>query len=262
MQLGQKCSASPVHPLDRELLAAAALMRPRSWIVAHPEYQLTSEEELLLSAMLTRRAQGEPLAYITGTKEFYGRPFAVDRRVLIPRPSTEVLVELALECLQAPLSSKRCADTGVVAVSRMFGDARNVHTVVDVGTGSGCVAITLACERPNLHVLATDTSADALNVARENALRLGISDRIQFIECAELSSIPRETGPFLVVSNPPYIPQREPAEDSVHRYEPHQALYAGPDGTQVLKRIMEQARAHPGCRGVVLECREEQARRV
>ncbi|HWB17096.1 MAG TPA: peptide chain release factor N(5)-glutamine methyltransferase [Vicinamibacterales bacterium] len=178
-----------------------------------------------LTAWTKRRAAHEPVAYITGTREFYGRPFRVTPAVLIPRPETEGVVEEALRLARAD------AD----------GRAIDAHLrVVDVGTGSGCLAITLALERPDAQVTATDVSPDALIVAADNAKRLGAT-RIDFRRANLLDGLP---GPFdLIVSNPPYIAiaDRASLPADVRDYEPAAALFGGDDGLDVVRGLVAQA---------------------
>jgi release factor glutamine methyltransferase len=173
-----------------------------------------------LDRLVARRARGEPVAYLTGDREFYGRPFRVSPAVLIPRPETEMLVERALAAIDA----------------RRDGNI----SVVDVGTGSGCIAVTLALERPAAQVLATDVSRDALEVARANAARLGAVQRVRFTHDTL-------TGPAdavdVIVSNPPYIAERdrEFVMRDVRDFEPSGALFAGIDGLDVIRKLINRA---------------------
>lgn len=193
---------------------------------------LTRSHELVPSdfvepfaTLVERRARREPLAYITGEREFYGRPFSVTADVLIPRQETELLVEQALACLR----ELRDPATGDAA------------EVLDVGTGSGCVAVTVALEAPAVRVLATDMSAKALHVARTNAERLGVADRIDF----RIASLAGEAAAAfdLVVANPPYVPEadRDSLAPEVRDYEPAAALFAGPDGLDVIRQLVPSA---------------------
>jgi release factor glutamine methyltransferase len=177
-------------------------------------------------ALITRRATHEPVAYLLGTREFYGRPFAVQAGVLIPRPETELLVDVALE----------------------WAEAIGAATIADVGTGSGCIAITLALEQPGLSIIATDRSSDALAIAKSNAGVLGAADAISWHETDLLTGV---NGPLdLIVSNPPYVPERDRDSLSadVRDFEPPQALFAGADGLDVIRRLIPQAisRLRPG----------------
>jgi release factor glutamine methyltransferase len=176
--------------------------------------------------LVERRVRREPLAYITGEREFYGRPFSVTADVLIPRQETEVLVEQALTCLRE------------LRPDPATGDAIEV---LDVGTGSGCVAVTVALEAPAVRVLATDVSAKALHVARTNAQRLGVADRIDFRISSLAGDAPAAFD--LVVANPPYVPEadRDSLAPEVRDYEPAAALFAGPDGLDVIRRLVPSA---------------------
>ena len=176
-----------------------------------------------LQRLVLRRMTHEPVAYITGVREFYGREFMVARAVLIPRPETEGVVEAV------PL--------GVLA-----NPGAGQPVVLDIGTGSGCLAITLALEHPDVRVIATDVSREALSMARENAQRLG-ADRVEFVESA---LVPPGLPPLdLIVTNPPYVPEgdRESLSPDVRDFEPAQALFAGEDGLDVIRALLPQARA-------------------
>jgi len=207
--------------LDAEVLLAHVLDRPRSHLRAWPERVPEHGQRTLFEALLARRIGGEPVAYLTGQREFWSLPLAVSRATLIPRPETETLVAHALTAIPA-----------------------GKHTdVADLGTGSGAVALAIARERPRARILATDCCSDALAVARANALRLGI-DNVAFISgdwCNALGD--RQFD--LVVSNPPYIAEqdRHLAEGDV-RFEPRSALAAGADGMTALTAIAHGARRH------------------
>jgi release factor glutamine methyltransferase len=181
-----------------------------------------------------RRLHREPVAYITGEREFYARPFTVTPAVLIPRPETELLVDETLAVLR-----------------RLERPATHRPSIVDVGTGSGCVAITLALEWPSSRIFATDTSAEALDVARCNAGRYSIRD----IDFRLTSLIDGVTGPVdVIVSNPPYVPEadRLTIPPEVSRYEPSSALFAGPDGLEVIRALVPAAAAALGPGGYLL----------
>lgn len=194
--------------LEAQVLAAHALGKDRSWVLAHPDAQMVDMGD----ALAQRRLRHEPLAYLLGWREFYGRRFAVSSAVLIPRHETETLVEAALD--------------------RMTSDHGRA---LDVGTGSGAIAITLALERPWWEVVATDLSEEALEVARGNAEALGASVRF---EQADL--FPREGGFDLIVSNPPYVARGDEVGKDV-AYEPELALYAGETGLEVYERLAREA---------------------
>ena len=174
-----------MDPLDIEVLRAYVLHQDRSWVMAHPEYVLTKKQESQLEDCLDRLQAGEPVAYILGEKEFYGRMFAVDPRVLIPRPSTEGLIDIVKNSNSKFQISK--IDSGIVGLfipseSSQANEASEVReaVLIDIGTGSGCIAITLALELPDNRIVATDIHADALEVARKNAKRHNVLDRIGF----------------------------------------------------------------------------------
>jgi release factor glutamine methyltransferase len=178
-------------------------------------------------AQIERRARHEPVAYITGEREFYGRAFLITRDVLIPRPETEFVVDEALVALRNPTAQVPGPNP----------------VIADVGTGSGCLGLTLALECPRARVLATDISAAALTVARRNADRLGVSRRVEFRQAAFLGG---SAGPFdLIVANPPYVAERDratlPAE--VLDFEPPEALFAGDDGLEVIRALLPLAAA-------------------
>lgn len=212
-QLGDRAEA--------ELLLLHAVRQSRSWLFTHADDVLDMNVQTAYAELLNRRARGEPVAYITGSRGFWSLDLEVTPATLIPRPETELLVELALERL--PRDS-----AGAVA---------------DLGTGSGTVALALASERPQCRVTATDASAAALEVARRNAARLGI-DNVAFVQGDWM--VPLGDARFeLIVSNPPYI-----EADDAHlvrgdlRFEPATALASGRDGLDDIRRIVATARAH------------------
>ncbi len=206
--------------IDAQLLHLFALGRPlheRAWLIAHDTDALGAEALARLEPLLQRRLAGEPLAYITGVKEFFGLPLQVDARVLDPRPDTETLVEWALELLPA-------------------GQARRV---LDLGTGSGAIALALQQARPEAEVSAVDASTDALAVARANAERLGLP--VRFVHSDWLAQV---SGRFdLIVSNPPYIAQDDPHLAAL-THEPLSALASGADGLDDIRTLIAQAPAH------------------
>lgn len=180
-------------------------------------------------SLIARRVHREPVSLLTGEREFCGHLFLVTPDVLTPRPETEQVVSEALEVVDG--------------AARSSDSAGRSARVADVGTGSGCLAITLALERPALRLVATDESAAALDVARRNARRLGVADRIQFEEADLLG---QARGPFqVIVSNPPYIPDgdRTGLVPEVRDYDPPGALFAGPDGLDVIRRLLPAAAA-------------------
>jgi release factor glutamine methyltransferase len=201
--------------LEAEVLLAHVTGLTRTALLAHPERPLTADDLARYQDLLNRRRAGVPLPYLTGRVEFFGLEFIATPAVLIPRPETERLVERAL--------------------------ARDPHIVVDVGTGSGCVAIALAVRLPRAHIYATDLSRAALRVAAENARRHRVADRIHFLQADLASSL---SGPVdLVVSNPPYVAEEEWASlpESVREYEPRLALDGGPGGLREVQRLLADA---------------------
>jgi release factor glutamine methyltransferase len=210
--------------LDAELLAARALRLRRIDLYLQFDRPLRDDELESVREMVRRRGHGEPVAYITGVREFYGREFAVSRDVLIPRPETETLVQVALDHIRA------------------VPDGRSVLRVADLGTGSGCIAVTLACELPDIRLTATDVSGAALEVARANASRHGVSERITFVETSWADAV---DGPIdVVVSNPPYVTDDELAETErdVRAFEPETALLGGEDGLHAYRALLESIR--------------------
>lgn len=219
----QDCGcASP--RLDAELLLCHVLKRPRSWLIAHADDELTDDNITAFESLLARREKREPVAYITGEKEWWSRPFRLTPDVLIPRPETEHLVE---------------------AVLARFPDTTTPLKLCDIGTGSGCIAVTLACEYPNARVVACDISPAALAVARDNAEHLGVAERMQFREGDLFEALAAEdTGFDAILSNPPYV-----GFDEMHglepelNYEPRGALTDEADGLHFLERLVQGAPA-------------------
>ena len=206
--------------IEAEVLLAHCLSRSRSWLFAHAGEPLARAAERHFAALLERRLRGEPLAYLTGRREFWSLPIEVGPEVLIPRPETEGLVELALRLGPSP-------------------SAR----VVDLGTGSGAIALALASERPGWHVCATDVSPEALVLARRNAERLGLTG-IDFRLGDWCQALERDDYD-LILANPPYIADGDPAVAAdVRDHEPGLALYSGPKGLECLERIIDTAREH------------------
>lgn len=213
--------------LDAQLLLLHALGKPgdaRAWLLAHDTDVLPDQAAEDFRAMCARRAVGEPLAYIVGYKEFFGLALQVDARVLVPRPDTETLVEWSLERLQAP-------------------GLPPAPAVLDLGTGSGAIALAIAHTLKTTgrqgKVVALDASADALEVARGNAARLGLS--LDFIQSHWLEKVSEHF--HLIASNPPYIANRDPHLEAL-AYEPLSALAAGTDGLDDIREIVKQAPGH------------------
>ncbi len=214
--------ARGVERLDALLLLACELTRTRTWLIAHGDHPLTDGQSEAFQALLARRSAGEPLAYLVGEKEFHGLTFEVGANVLVPRPDTETLVDWGLELLGGPLSA--------VLSPR----------VVDLGTGSGAIALSVLRGYPAAQVMATDTSPAALQVARRNADRLGLPVALRPGDWWGALS-----GDLfhLALSNPPYIAASDPHLASLS-YEPRSALVAGPHGLEDIERIVAGAGAH------------------
>jgi release factor glutamine methyltransferase len=205
---------------DAETLLLHVLGKNKAWLIAHAEESLASVMQTRYAALIERRFQGEPIQYITGETEFYGLPFRVTREVLIPRPETEFAVEK------------------VMSLAARFKAPR----MVDVGTGSGVLAVALAHELPGAQITAMDLSSPALAVARENAELNGVSERIRFLQGDLLAPVANEQFDF-VVSNPPYVPDADRATLAVEvrDYEPELALFAGDDGLAIYRRLIPAA---------------------
>ncbi len=205
-----------ISPRDVDLLLADAIAKDVVYLIAHDDEELDPDAEERFRASFWRRLSGEPLQYIRGRCEFYAREFLVDPRVLIPRPETEVLVEFALSL------------------------AKPGARVIDVGTGSGAIGTTIALERPDLEVFATDYSLVAVIAARENAMRLGA--KVKFAQADLLQ--PVHTLFDVIVSNPPYIPDEyvPGLQREVQGHEPHVALKGGPGGLVLIRRLVGEAR--------------------
>jgi len=242
----------PSFTLAAELLLLHVLGRDRTWLYAHPEEQVTLVDAERFFALIVRRAAGEPTQHLTGKQEFWGLEFEVTPDVLIPRPETEHVIEVALDRL---------------AVRELRAGRKQTLTgeglqIADIGTGSGCIAIALAKELPHATIYATDISSAALAVARRNAARHSVSGRIRFLECNlldALSDSPLATrhSPLLldlVASNPPYIGRREAATlmREVRDHEPEIALYGGEEGYEFYADLIAQAAAHLKSAGILV----------
>jgi release factor glutamine methyltransferase len=211
---------TPSPRFNAELLLMFTLNRDRAYLHAHPERELTSDETTRYETALAERVRGVPAQYITGHQEFWGMDLIVTPAVLIPRPETEHVVETVLACVgRAPSPA-----------------------IADIGTGSGCIALALAKELPQAEIHATDISAAALEIARANAARHQLENRIHFHEADLLKSLVPNNFDF-IVSNPPYVGESE--EDQVQlevrKFEPRSAVFAGPTGIEVIARLIPQA---------------------
>jgi release factor glutamine methyltransferase len=232
--------ASPTARLDAELLVSGTLERPRSFLISHAGEALSPQTLARIAQAIARRRRGEPVAYILGSREFWSLELEVNPHVLIPRPETERLVEFALEALP--------------------GDAHG--KVLDIGTGSGAVALAIAKERPAARIVATDSSAEAITVACRNAERLGLGN-VSFL----VGDLYEPVGAMhfdLIVSNPPYVAASDPALASPElRAEPRGALVPGPTGLEVIERIVAHAPEHLRTGGwLALEHGSQQAQAV
>jgi len=224
-RLRQDALERGINPRDVDLLLADHVSKSVAWLYAHGDFEVDAGD---VEALLARRYAGEPLQYIRGHTEFYSRDFLVDDRVLIPRPETELLVEFVIE--SAPRNAR----------------------VIDIGTGSGCIAISIESERTDLDVIGVDSSAGALAVAATNRARL--DSRVSLVASDLLDAI---SGTFeMIVSNPPYVPEREYEQlaTEVRVHEPRLALTPGPRGTEIIERILDQSHARLAPAGrVILE---------
>ena len=184
MTIQEALASAPIATLDAEVLLALSVGKNRTWIVGHSNEEIDERANEKFEAFVRRRQENEPISYITGVKEFYGREFMVNPSVLIPRPATEELVRMTMEFCKKPLSYIQEIDSKIIGVTHLLhaieAPRRGVSTIIDVGTGSGCIAITLALENPDLHIVATDSSYEALNVAVNNARKFGVAGQIDF----------------------------------------------------------------------------------
>jgi release factor glutamine methyltransferase len=258
-----RAAAIPSHTLAAEVLLMHALGRDRAWMYSHPEEILDAATAEKYRSLIARRAAGEPTQYLTGHQEFWGLDFEVTPAVLIPRPETEHVMEVALA---------RLGERGI-KIHLDTGAPRATLHIADVGTGSGCLAIALAYELPHAEIIATDISAAALEVARRNASRLSVpphdlAGRIHFIQADLLPPLPTENPSprfDLIVSNPPYIADSESAtlQREVRDHEPHSALFAGPTGIEIYMRLVDEAQKQLRDRGIlVLELGHDSAEPV
>ncbi len=215
--------------LDAQLLAAHLLKRSKTWVLAHPEYPLNNDQEVALEKSLQLLLLGKPLPYILEEGEFYGRKMFVSSDVLIPRPETELLVEHALAWVQKHPECRR---------------------VIDVGSGSGCIAVSLAAEANKLEVIATDLSIEALRVAKRNIERYALQRRISLVQCDLMMPL---NGNFdLVCANLPYIPSQRLQTLAVARHEPITALDGGMDGFLLIEKLLQQSKTRLSKNGLLL----------
>ena len=217
-------SISDTPALDASVLIAHIVKKPRTWVMAHPEFTLTAEQQKQLEEALARLEHDDPFPYVLGHWEFFGMEFDITPDVLIPRPETELLVEKGIAWMQ---------------------ESEVRRTVADVGTGSGIIAITIAANIPDACILATDISPAALQVAQNNARKFRVDDRIRFVECDILpphpKSLPTEEHFDLLCANLPYIPTETLHNLPVYGREPTLALDGGVDGLDLFRRLMKVA---------------------
>ena len=206
--------------LDAQVLLGHILGKPRSWLLAHPEADITPQQKKVLERSLSRLEAGIPLPYVLGHWEFYGLDFNIDPAVLIPRPETELLIEQALAWLRDHPDRRRAAD---------------------IGTGSGCIAVTLAKLIPDLRVTATDISPKALQIARSNAEKHHVAERISLIKSDLLPNEKTNADFDLICANLPYIPSETLHTLKVYGREPTLALDGGRDGLDMIRRLLRQA---------------------
>jgi release factor glutamine methyltransferase len=209
--------------LDAEILLCHALQQPRSYLFTWPERLLNNQQLNNFQMLLERRSKGEPVAYITGTREFWSLPFRVNQHTLIPRPETELLVESALEL-------SNCIDL-----------KNREITVIDLGTGSGCIALSLAKEKPYWRIQATDCSAATLETAQYNAAQLAIGN-VEFIQSNWFEQLDPAIHYDLILSNPPYIAEDAPQlKQGDIRHEPQDALVSGKDGLDAIRILVSES---------------------
>ncbi|HEU5440048.1 MAG TPA: peptide chain release factor N(5)-glutamine methyltransferase [Ktedonobacterales bacterium] len=223
----RETEASATPALDAQVLLGHVTGAPRATLLAYPERALTAEETSRFADLIARRRAGEPVAYLTGHREFMGLDFLTDRRALIPRPETELLVEAALAEVRARI------ERGEAPIA------------ADIGTGSGAIALAVAVHEPRLaRIYATDVSAEALALAAENAAQLGVAGRVTFLQGDLLAPLPEPVD--LLLANLPYVAPRDATilADDVRRYEPALALYGARDGLGHLRRFFAEAPAH------------------
>jgi len=251
--------------LDVQVLLAHVLDKPRAWLLGHPETTLTPKQERALEEALRQLESGVPLPYVLGKWEFFGLEFEVTPEVLIPRPETELLVERAIAWLRLTLKRQAKDSKSAACPGRQVREADlGMMRVIDIGTGSGCIAIALAANLPELRVKATDISPEAIDVAKRNAKKFCVSNRIEFLCCnlfptagtfdfRPFGSLRASLSTFnMIMANLPYIPTETLHNLPVYGREPTIALDGGADGLDVIRRLLAEAprRLAPG--GLIL----------
>lgn len=239
--------------LDAEILLSFVLEKPKEFLYSRPEHDLTPSQMTKLKQLTTRRSKGEPIAILTGHKEFYGLNFVINKNVLIPRPETELLVAEALDIIKKshiahyPSRASLAESRRIDKRQRVKTDSLPV-TLVDIGTGSGCIPITLAknlSHIPHIKYYGLDISKKALAVAKLNAQLHGLSKKIKFIQNDLLKNIQNTkyfilNTNFIITANLPYLPIKLYASNPELKYEPRQALLAGPDGLKYYRTLLQQ----------------------
>ena len=235
--ISRALSVSGLVPFEAKLLLAHVLGRDRAWLAAHADEAVNAEQAKTFDALARRRRDGEPVAYLIGRREFYGLDLEITPDVLIPRPETELLVELAVARLPADRETR----------------------VLDLGTGSGAVALAIAAARRKARIVGTDVSTLALALAKRNAARLGIGN-VSFVESDWFDALPHERFD-LIAGNPPYVASGDPhLTEGDLRHEPQQALTSGGDGLNAIRAIVAAAPAHLASGGwLLLEHGHDQA---
>ena len=218
----EDCQPSDVNYTEQPhqvalILLAHVLQKPKTWVLAHPDFHLNPDQKAHLEQLVSRLQQGEPLPYLTGKQAFFGLDFTVSPAVLIPRPETELLIDEALQWLEAH---------------------PNVKNALDVGTGSGCIAVTLATRKPWLTITATDLSPAALDIAKQNAATHQVTAQIAFEQADLFPSVDQTFD--LVCTNLPYIPTRKLGQVNTLAFEPTLALDGGADGLTLIRRLLDQ----------------------
>ena len=226
---------SDTPALDASVLIAHIINKPRTWVMAHPELILTSEQQKELNDSLTRLGRGESFPYVLGHWEFFGLDFKVTPDVLIPRPETELLVEKAIVWLQESPGRRK---------------------IIDIGTGSGAIAVSIAKNIPNAYILATDISQAALEVAQKNVIKFDVNNQIDFVQCdllpQQIDSLPTAHRFDLICANLPYIPTSTLHKLPIYGREPTLALDGGTDGLDLIRRLLNIAPEWLASNGIML----------
>lgn len=252
----KKTSNSPA--LDAEILLSFVLKKDRTFLFTYPEKKLSTAQWREYKELIARRKKHEPITYITHHKEFYGLDFYVDRRVLIPRPETEALIEKTIKYIKAKYKISRHSEValgdrripphilGDPSVGRYSDLLQDDFVICDLGTGSGCIAIALAKNLPNAKIYATDISKKAISVAKINAKKHKVLKRIKFIHSDLFAKIPARIKFDIIVANLPYlsIKKYQATTPDIKKYEPKLALYGGKNGTEIYQKLLGQVKQH------------------